>query len=91
MRTFLILAAVVALAAPVGADECVPTTSNPEIDAPFGAGDHTYIDNDLCQPDCIFSVWVYQETNDIPGLQRRDSVKDDTCGGQIDADTFPFD
>ena len=47
------------------------------------------MDNDLCQPDCLFSIWLYQESNGIPGLQRGDEVVDNTCHGMIEADTWP--
>ena len=50
------------------------------------AGVPSYIAIDLCQPDCVFSIWLYPESNGIPGLQRGDSVVDDTCHGMIDAD-----
>lgn len=34
----------------------------------------------------LFSVWVYNENNGRPGLQRADSVCDDTNGGEIEQD-----
>lgn len=30
--------------------------------------------------DCGLSVWTYQESNGVPGLQRGDEVHDGTCG-----------
>lgn len=39
---------------------------------------------------CLFSIWFYQESNGMEGLQRIDEVKDDTCGGQIEGDTLAF-
>lgn len=93
-----------AFAASAAEDSCTPTTSQPEVDTgptPFG---HHYIDNDLCQVDdgsgggydvggfgvggCLFSTWIYVESNDIPGLQRGDEMHDDTCGGQIQSDSI---
>ena len=71
---------------------CEPTSSNPEITTPgCGVSDDAcfYVDNDLCQP-CMFSIWIYQESNGIPGLQRGDEVVDDTCGGAIQSDTIVF-
>lgn len=50
-----------------------------------------YVDNDTCQPGCgLFSLWVYQESNGHPGLQRGDEVYDDTCHGMVEADTIVF-
>lgn len=59
-----------------------------------------YVDNDPCQPECSFSVWVYEETNGYEGLQRKDVpssdehqsewLKDDTCDGLIQPDTLIF-
>lgn len=84
-RTFLMLVSIIALALPAGANGCLPTTSTPELDV---AG--FYIENDPCQPECMWSFWVYQESNGMDGLQRGDEVKDDTCGGVIEADTIVF-
>ena len=83
MKTSLVALALF-LAGAAWADECEPTTSNPEIEV-LGF----YIDNDVCQPECLFSIWIYEESNGIEGLQRSDEVKDDTCGGQIEGDTLP--
>jgi hypothetical protein len=59
------------------------STSHPEV-----AQNGLYVDNDLCQLEleCIASLWVYQETNGIPGLQRSDPQVDDTCHGMVPAD-----
>ena len=55
-----------------------------------------YVDNDSCQSEgCGVSVWVYQESNGYPNLQRQDATgsrvtkwtQDDTCHGMIKADT----
>jgi predicted nucleotide-binding protein (sugar kinase/HSP70/actin superfamily) len=74
----------VAMAFPAAAEECY-NTSAPEVDA----GGY-YVDNDACFPDtCTYSIWIYQESNDIPGLQRGDEVVDDT-NGCIDSDTIIF-
>lgn len=68
------------------------STSDPEgcwgPNAPWSC--EYYYENDMCQPDCIFSFWIYQESNGIDGLQRGDKVVDDTCHGMIDADTIIF-
>lgn len=85
-----------ALVPPAAAD-CVPVTSAPEIDtdrdapgvaeslATLGLTDDDaryYVENDVCQLQaCGASVWVYEETNERPGLQRKDAyVGDQTCG-----------
>lgn len=69
-----------------------------------------YIESDSCQrlpedlvaedPEgCTFSIWAYEETNGIDGLQRNDpgmdddltTPVDDTCGGAIESDRFHLD
>lgn len=79
-----------AVAMPGGAEHCTTwSTSEPEVDI-SAVSDVTYIayvDNDLCQPECIFSVWLYCESNGIEGLQRGDEVRDDTCHGMIESDS----
>lgn len=40
-----------------------------------------YVDNDLCIGDaCPISVWIYEESNGRPGLQRGDEVVNDLQG-----------
>jgi hypothetical protein len=60
------------------------TTSQPEVDtgtAVPGAPRY-YVDNDVIQTaGPLFSIWVYQESNGLDGLQRGDEVVDNTCGG----------
>lgn len=103
---FLLLAALTALAVPTGAEACVPTTSEADVEA---AG--YYVDDLVsctdrsfpwCTYVCIWQVdvclvetglwysWVYQESNGIPGLQRHDDMWDDTCGGLIPGDTVVY-
>lgn len=54
-------------------------------------GDGTYyVDNDICNIGCTFSVWIYEETNAIAGLQRGDEFVDDTCHGSIESDSIIF-
>lgn len=86
----IVLACVLSLATmSASADHCVVWAGpHPEIvtgETPLGS---FYADNDLCQPECMFSLWVYQETNGIDGLQRGDSVVNDTCHGTIPADSI---
>jgi hypothetical protein len=72
------------------AAEC-GTTSDPEVTLDTLVAGTYYIDADICSgPACIGSVWVYQESNGKPGLQRGDEVHDDTCGGLTQADTIIF-
>lgn len=92
--TILLLAFALMLPQTGLAQECEPSTSTTDetqtvITAETPAGTF-YVATDHCQPECIFSVWVFQESNGIDGLQRNDEVRDDTCGGQIEADVFPL-
>lgn len=82
MRAVVPLMLVLLLVAPVRADGCEPIDPSPELEV---AG--YYLDSDLCQPECVASVWLYQESNGIGGLQRQDHVWDSTCGGLIEPDT----
>lgn len=95
MRTILILLAILALAIPAGADHCATfSTSDPEFDSAFGASvedaPRFYVENDPCHMHgmCVFSIWVYRESNGIGGLQRDDEIVDDTCHGMIAGDTI---
>ena len=91
MRTILILLATVALALPVGAEHCTTyTTSDTEVDTGVAEGvPRYYVNNGPCHM-CIFSIWVYEESNAINGLQRGDEIIDDTCHGMIRSDTIIF-
>lgn len=82
--TTMLTLATIAVAVPATlAAGCEPTTAEPEV-----AQQGYYIDNDACQPECIVSIWIYQESNGIDGLQRSDEQVDNTCGGVIDSDTI---
>jgi len=89
MRTILLaLGVALALLTPTGADHCETySTSSTELScvAIPAVGDY-YVDED-CGSD-PYSIWVYQESNGIAGLQRGDEVVDDTCHGSIQADTI---
>lgn len=37
-----------------------------------------------------YFAWVYEESNQFPGLQRQDIVVDDTCGGRIQGDQIVY-
>lgn len=85
MRAFLLL--LLALVLPHAlATECTPSTSRADVDA---AGlYYVFDDTDICRETdlCIYSYWVYEESNGIPGAQRGDEHVDDTCAGRIPAD-----
>lgn len=74
MRLALVLCALVALSfsAQAGWHHCwyVPA---PEVTLPAN-GSVYYVDNDLCQLVCLSSLWIYEETNGIDGLQRDDPM-----------------
>jgi hypothetical protein len=74
--TILLTVAALSIAIPAVAKPCVLSTSNA---TPLPGG--LYIVNDLCQPGCITSIFVYEESNGVGGLQRGDLRVDDTCGG----------
>lgn len=38
----------------------------------------------------LWYMWVYEESNGIPGLQRQDEMQDDTCGGVIPGDRILY-
>lgn len=81
--TFLLTAAALAVAIPAGlAAACTPTTSDPL----FETDDGHYIVHDLCTTGCLFAVRLYEESNGLGGLQRRDMRVDDTCFGMIQPD-----
>jgi hypothetical protein len=93
MTTVLLLSFALVLAAPALAEECTPSSSSPEFTTATCAVDGApcyYVDNDTCGGGgmCIFSIWVYEESNGIPGLQRGDEVVDNTCNNAIAADTI---
>jgi hypothetical protein len=76
--------AVLAMLVPAHADEICYTTSASTATIPDAAsnlGGDIYVDNDFCQTDpvnpCDLSVWIYQESNGIPGQQRGDEVVND--------------
>lgn len=85
------LALVWLLPAAMGETACY-TTSAPEVtltDASGVIGGDVYVDNDGVPLACwivwwgecpLLSVWIYQETNGIPGLQRDDEVHSDVAG-----------
>lgn len=88
MRAALPLAMVIAIAAPAVGDHCGAwATDDPDLMV-YALGTVVYVDNDLCQPTCLWSAWVYQESNGMPGMQRDDPMMDLTCHGTIAGDTI---
>lgn len=83
MRGALLLAISLALLPLTHAAEpCGMTTSKADVDTgPTPAGQFYYVEDCGITKPCmlLFSFWVYQESNNIPGLQRGDPVHDDTC------------
>lgn len=91
MRVVLLSIAVLGLAlGSASADGCTPTTSTAVAVGGFYVSEDCYLDPILegRDPYClvIFSLWVYEEANGLPGLQRQDEVVDDTCQGAIPGD-----
>lgn len=64
--SFLALVLALAVALPVGAQHCTQPYAE---DALVDLGGQYYVDGEVCQPDCILDVWVYEESNGFPGLQ----------------------
>lgn len=93
MRTTLLLplAVAMALAIPAEADHCEVDHADPELETPAtgvslsaaevgGANPGIYyVDTSVCQPECLFDVWIYEETNGHAGLQRGDEFADEGC------------
>lgn len=78
------LAAFLATFPAAGADHCATwSTSNPEADTTTMGGPY-YVDLDGIAE----GIWIYEESNGLPGLQRGDEMKDDTCHGSIESDTI---
>jgi hypothetical protein len=79
------------------ADDCAMTTQSPDVDTDplgLGAGPRFYVEDGTEQCAftglCLFSIWIYEGTNGVDGLQRQDEVRDDTCGGRFVGDTVRF-
>ncbi|HUR69150.1 MAG TPA: hypothetical protein VM370_07870 [Candidatus Thermoplasmatota archaeon] len=88
--TTLLTLATLSVALPAALADCELTTSAPEVDTGATPAGQFYVDNDACQPTCIYSIWIYQESNGVAGLQRSDEVHDDTCGGVFEGDLNIF-
>lgn len=97
--TTLLTVAALSVALPAGlADHCTTySQADAEITTTGDEGSIHYVDNDFCQPDCGYSLWVYEESNGLPGLQRSQAneggnpyMTDNTCHGAYPADTGAF-
>jgi hypothetical protein len=89
MRVLLLFITLLALVTgAAGATGCVPTTSTPFAEASgfYVAGNPITLI--FCDVTCLIDVWIYEESNDITGLQRQDEIHDDTCNGAIAGDTI---
>ena len=97
--TVLLGLAALAMLVPAHAADVCYTTSTPTATVPDSTGalgGDLYVNNDLCQTDpvspCVYSIWIYQETNGLPGEQRGDEVQNDvadcTDGTTADTDIF---
>lgn len=72
MRTLLVLATLGLFVPLASAEECSNTDPNATpYDTALG---RFYVTNDDCnlEEGCGFSLWIYAESNNIPGLQRAD-------------------
>ena len=97
----LVALVAIAMMIPASAQDSCITESSPEFTSPPGlgpnAGGEIYLDNDNCQPvigddTCLFSTWIYEETNGIAGLQRDDEVQSNVkdCTDGTVGDTIIF-
>lgn len=89
MRTFAILLALVILSGAARAQETCEHEPTATIESPAGT---YYVDVDDCTLDgsCLFSIWIYQESNGIPGLQHcpEEGIPECECGTESDTILF---
>lgn len=86
MFLLVAFAALALVASSAAADHCEGYSTSPaEVDG-FGF----YVAIDICQICDWTTVWVYQESNLLDGLQRGDEIVDDTCHGVIPSDRIVF-
>ena len=98
-KTFLAILALAALVAPQTlAEHCTKPTLDRDSEElrvmdPETGDVRYYVDRDACEGDgCVDSIWIYEETNALENLQRRDPAdardpQDDTCHGMIRPDS----
>ena len=92
MKNFMVLLIAVSLVAGAArAEEC--ETEEADVDTGETPGGRYYVTND-CTPvvdGCLFSVWIYQESNGQDGLQRPDDFctdHDSCCSTESDTILF---
>lgn len=86
-KFYAILVAAIAFMVPANAEGECWTTTTPDVTTPVAVGPGggvLYFDNDPCQPvigdnSCLYSAWLYEESNGIDGLQRDDEVHTDVA------------
>lgn len=74
MRSAIVALALLAALSPAASQTCEPSVAQAALQEA-----HVYV---VVQTD----VLAFEESNGIPGLQRQDGSRDDTCGGYVDAD-----
>lgn len=82
MKPFALLSLLLLAGAAFAGDAACSNTVEAEVDTGETPAGRFYVDNDFCQPGCLFSVWVYQESNGYDGLQRSDETLEwdpDSC------------
>lgn len=76
------------------AEACVPTTTDAVAAGAYYVYEPCLDETPEGREECAYwgpwSIWVYEESNGIAGLQRQDELRDDTCGGAIPGDTILF-
>lgn len=93
LRIVLPCAFVLAIISSASADHCSTwstwTHGVVEADTPVGTY-YVFGDGLDCEAGCFWTPWIYQESNDLQGLQRLDPLVDDTCHGMVAPDTLIF-
>lgn len=90
MRAILLLL-MLAFLTPADASHCAGWSTSA---ADAEAGGYYVVDDcflgwcSLLGPSVDGALWIYEESNGAPGLQRGDEIQDDTCHGMIAADTI---
>jgi hypothetical protein len=76
MRRFLLAAASLAILIPGSALGVTCSNTDPNATQHDTDAGTFYVTNDDCSlaNGCTFSLWIYYESNNIPGLQRGDEV-----------------
>lgn len=66
--------------------------ATPEVDTTqVGGSNYVDVDSELMPDPFLVSIWIYEETNGVAGLQRADTSVDTTCAGHLGVgDTIVF-